>query len=120
MTTISLHRLAGQLRQAAGPGDVRDSDLPDRFRRGDESAFAALVRRHGPAVLAACRSVLRDEADVEDAFQATFLALVRGAGSIRRGAAVGGWLYGVARRVAFKARGRAARRRLVEGRAAPP
>ena len=76
----------------------------------DEAAFAALVARHGPMVLGVCRRILRDERDVEDAFQATFLVLVRRAGAIRDGDLVGRWLYGVARRVAVRARAHSARR----------
>jgi RNA polymerase sigma factor (sigma-70 family) len=89
--------------------------LLERFVQGrDEAAFAALVSLHGPMVLGVCRRILRDEHDVEDAFQATFLVLVRRAGAIRRGDLVGHWLYGVAHRVAVRARAQAARRRVHE------
>jgi RNA polymerase sigma factor (sigma-70 family) len=76
----------------------------------DEVAFAALVARHGPMVLGVCRRILRDERNVEDAFQATFLVLVRRAGAIRDGDLVGRWLHGVAHRVAVRARAQSARR----------
>src|SRR5262245_6038961 len=104
----------------AGPS-TPDAELVTRFARvRDDAAFAELLRRHGPMVWAACRHLLPDEADAEDAFQATFLALVRSAGKIRSGAAVGGWLHGVAVRVAHKARRSAARRRQREEKAAGP
>ena len=76
-----------------------------------EAAFEALVARHGPMVLGVCRRALADPDDVEDAFQATFLVLVRRARSVRVGDSLGRWLYGVARRVAAKARARSERAR---------
>jgi RNA polymerase sigma factor (sigma-70 family) len=90
-----------------------DSDLLQRFAaRGEEAAFAALVRRHGPVVLGVCRRLLRCPEDAEDVFQATFLVLARQAGSIHKQRSVGSWLYGVAWRLAGKARSKAARQRL--------
>ena len=78
-----------------------DAELLTRFLDlKEESAFEALVRRHAPAVRAACRSWLRAEADIDDAAQATFLILVQRGQAIRDRAAVGRWLYGVAARVA--------------------
>lgn len=76
----------------------------------DEAAFETLVRRHGPMVLGLCRRLLGDAHSAEDAFQATFLVLVRRAGSIQRPELLGNWLYGVACRIAGKARQSAARR----------
>ena len=88
---------------------LTEGHLLERFVTGrDEAAFGALVARYGPMVLGVCRRLLRDESDVEDAFQATFLVLVRRAGAIRRGDLVGHWLYGVAHRVAVRARALAA------------
>ena len=88
-----------------------EGELLDRFVRGrDESAFEALVARHGPMVLSVCRQLLRDPNDVDDAFQATFLVLVRKAGTLRRCDLLGNWLYGVAYRVALRARSLSARR----------
>jgi RNA polymerase sigma factor (sigma-70 family) len=90
-----------------------DSQLLERFvARHDEAAFAALVASHGPLVLGVCRRILRDEHEIEDAFQATFLVLVRRAGSIRDAGRLGPWLHGVARRVALRSRSEAARRRV--------
>jgi RNA polymerase sigma factor (sigma-70 family) len=89
-----------------------DRELLDRFRHErDEAAFAELVRRHGPMVLAACRRVLRHHHDAEDVFQAAFLVLARKAGSIRRDS-VAGWLHQVAFRLAVRARTLGCRRRL--------
>jgi RNA polymerase sigma factor (sigma-70 family) len=104
MTTLS--RLLTRLRRlSAPPGPASDEVLLDRFARlRDEDAFAALLARHGPMVHNTCRRVLRDANDVDDAFQATFLVLARKAGSLRRPEALGGWLYGVASRVARQAR----------------
>jgi RNA polymerase sigma factor (sigma-70 family) len=99
---------------------MTDAELLERFldhgRRGEaaEAAFAALVERHGPMVLAVCRRILRDEHDAEDAFQATFLVLVRKARTIARREVLGPWLYGVARHSAQQARARSARRRVQE------
>ena len=96
---------------AAGLTDVQ---LLDRFvgRRDDgaEAAFAALVKRHGPMVLRVCRGELNDIHAAEDAFQATFLILARKARSIRKGGSLASWLYGVARRVARRARADRVRR----------
>jgi RNA polymerase sigma factor (sigma-70 family) len=76
----------------------------ERFALGrDERAFAALLQRHGPLVWGVCRRWLPHPADAEDAFQTTFLLLVRKAGSVRKREAVGSWLYGVAYRIARRA-----------------
>src|SRR5262245_43181240 len=72
--------------------------------RAPDVAFEAIVARHGPMVLGVCRRALGDPRDVEDAFQATFLVLVRKAPSVRVDDSLGRWLYGVARRVASRAR----------------
>src|SRR5215470_16141337 len=77
----------------------------------DEASFEALLRRHGPMVLGVCRRILGNEADAEDAFQATFLVLVRKAGSLRARGLVGSWLYGVAHNTALKAKAMNRKRR---------
>jgi RNA polymerase sigma factor (sigma-70 family) len=80
----------------------------------DELAFAALVARHGPMVMGTCRRMLSGGADAEDAFQATFLVLVRRARTLGPRDAIGPWLHGVAARVSMRARAQAARRRRLE------
>ncbi|MCI0456964.1 MAG: sigma-70 family RNA polymerase sigma factor [Gemmataceae bacterium] len=109
------HTVVRHLHTLAGPGEATDSELLERFTaQRQESAFAALVRRHGPMVLGVCRRILGNAHDAEDAFQATFLVLVRKASTIRTGAALGGWLHEVATRLALRARASAANRRLHE------
>jgi len=84
---------------------LSDGQLLDSFvRTRDEAAFAALVRRHGPMVWGVCLRIVGRAADAEDAFQATFLILVRKAAAVKPREAVGNWLYGVARHAALKAR----------------
>jgi RNA polymerase sigma-70 factor (ECF subfamily) len=107
----------GIARLAAPPDEPTDRQLLERFvRRRDEEAFALLVRRHGPLVLGVCQRVLEHQQDAEDAFQATFLVLVRKARSLSRPELLANWLYGVAYRTARKARVAARRRRSHEGR----
>ena len=97
-----------------------DDELVNRYaHEQDEGAFAELVRRHGSMVLATCRRVLRNAADADDVFQATFLVLARKAGSIRPASSVGAWLHGVAYRTAREALRRDARRRAKESRVPP-
>src|SRR5262245_41759042 len=100
MATQQLHSLLGHLRQLMGrrsANGVADGELLERFRTGrDEAAFELLVRRHAPLVFGVCRRVLRDLHDAEDAFQATFLTLVRKAGDIDHGQSLSSWLYKVA------------------------
>ena len=97
---------------------LSDAQFLERFlATRDGAAFEALVARHGPMVLSVCRAVLRNPNDAEDAFQATFLVLVKKAGTIRGRANLGGWLHLVAHRVAIQANAAAARRRVQERRA---
>jgi RNA polymerase sigma factor (sigma-70 family) len=92
-----------------------DSELLDCFvKERDSAAFRNLVVRHGPTVLQVCRGVLHDPHEAEDAFQATFLVLVRKAPTIQDPELLGGWLRGVAYRTAVRARCQSARRRVIE------
>src|SRR5262245_53779244 len=122
MSSGRLGRAVGRLCRLAGPrpvGDTTDRDLLERFTaQGDESAFEALLRRHGPTVLGVCRRVLGDGPDADDAFQATFLVLVLKARGIRKKESVGSWLYAVAARVAGRALREGSRRRDLHRRAA--
>lgn len=97
---------------------VTDGQLLERFATGQgetsQRAFAALVDRHGPMVLRACRSVLGDDHDAMDAFQATFLVLVRKSRSLWVTDSLAPWLHRVACRAAGRARAQAARRRALE------
>jgi RNA polymerase sigma factor (sigma-70 family) len=89
-----------------------DAELLQRFvSERNEAAFSALVHRHGPMVMSVCCRLLGDVCDAEDAFQATFMVLVRKAGSLGNSVPLGGWLYAVAQRVALKARAKAAVKR---------
>src|SRR5687767_8695871 len=84
-----------------------DAELLDSFvSEHEEASFAAILRRHGPMVLAVCRRLLSNTHDAEDAFQATFLVLVRKAGSSGRPKLLANWLHGVAYNTALKARSR--------------
>jgi RNA polymerase sigma factor (sigma-70 family) len=101
-----LHRVS----RREGIGSLPDVELLRRFvEAGDEAAFEVLVWRHAPLVLGLCRRLLHHRQDAEDAFQATFIAFLRGARSIGKGGSVGSWLYKVAYRLALKAKARAAR-----------
>jgi RNA polymerase sigma factor (sigma-70 family) len=115
MAADSLNAAVRQIRRLAGlpAAEASDADLLERFAAGqDADAFAELVRRHGPMVWGLCRRLLGDAHGADDSFQATFFLLFRKAASIRRPEAVGCWLYGVAYRVATRARSQKQRRAL--------
>ncbi len=108
-----------ELRNTGALAAASDAELLRGFLvRHEEAAFAVLVRRHGPMVLGVSRRVLRQAQDAEDVFQATFLLLARKAGSIRKPESVGGWLHGVAHRLALRTRTQDSRRQARERRAA--
>src|SRR5882724_10681599 len=99
-------------------GTLTDRQLLERFaNRNDpsaENAFTILLERHGPMVWGVCRRLLADRHAAADAFQATFLVLVRRASAVRVDDSLGRWLYGVSRRVAARARSTSVRRASVE------
>jgi RNA polymerase sigma factor (sigma-70 family) len=123
MERRGLDRVVDTLRRVtAEPDCVTDAELLERFlAERDEVAFDGLLRRHGPMVLGVCRRILGHVQDAEDAFQATFLILVRKAASIAPREQVGNWLYGVAQQTARKARtARSRRDRREQAVAKPP
>ena len=110
---------AGVLAAPFALDDLPDAELHQRFiSHRDEAAFAALVRRHGPLVWSVCRSLLGSEADAEDAFQATFLVLVRSAKKANKPNVLGAWLHTVAGRVCRNSLRSLARRKKHERNAA--
>jgi RNA polymerase sigma factor (sigma-70 family) len=105
MKTANLSELAVQLGPSPAMAATPDADLLRRFLADrDEQAFSLIVRRHGPQVLGVCRRVTGDHHLAEDAFQAVFVVLAAKAGSVRPQAALAAWLYGVAYRIALRAR----------------
>jgi len=109
-----LHAL-GDAEGVQGMRSLSDSQLLEQFAlHRNERAFEALLHRHGPLVFSVCRRMLFHRQDAEDAFQATFLVLARKAGGITRRSLLSNWLYGVALRVAGRARKNALRRRARE------
>jgi len=118
MAVSQLEPVLRHIRHLASSGNSSgptDCQLLEKYLLdGDEEAFAVLVRRHGAMVLGVCRRVLRNLADAEDAFQATFLVLVSNASRIVNPESVGSWLHGVAYRTAIKAKVAARRRRAAE------
>lgn len=123
MAAAQLNQVFEHIRSIVAGKDavgVKDADLLRRYvQQRDETAFETLVRRHGPMVFGVCRRVLHDLHDAEDAFQATFLVLVRKASSLRSPGLLGNWLYGVAHRTALEARKAAATRRAKEEKVPP-
>jgi RNA polymerase sigma factor (sigma-70 family) len=110
VTTEPLARLVRSFGDTLAADAEPDAILLARLRAGrDPAAAEAVVRRHGPRVLAACRKVLGPAPEAEDAFQATFLTLLRNPRAVRRAESLGAWLYGVAHRIALHARARRAR-----------
>lgn len=112
MTGHDLNAVLGFIHKVSDGPELSDRQLLQRFTAdGDQAAFAAVVRRHGPLVLDVCRRRLRHVQDAEDAFQAVFLVLAKKARAGSWQESVAGWLHEVACRVSAEARGRQARRR---------
>ncbi|MGE3807593.1 MAG: RNA polymerase sigma factor [Gemmataceae bacterium] len=118
-----LSKVLERLRHVVGKEPLpasSDGELLKRFvGMRDETAFASIVERHGPMVLGVCRRALSNPHDAEDAFQATFLLLVRKAGSLRDPELLGNWLYGVACRIARRAQATSSRRRSLQAEEIP-
>jgi RNA polymerase sigma factor (sigma-70 family) len=111
MPSAPLARLVTRCRGLSAP----DAELLRRFARSrDADAFAELLARHADLVWGVCRRTLPQEADAEDAFQAVFLALARGARSVDPRRPLGAWLHAVAVRVARRALGKTLRRRTAD------
>jgi RNA polymerase sigma factor (sigma-70 family) len=113
MVSRQLVHVLREIRKRAAPAAApSDHELLDRYLAGrDETAFAALVERHGGLVLNVCRRMLPSAADADDACQAVFLVLARKAAGIRKKGSVGSWLHGTAYRLAANLRRGLARRR---------
>jgi RNA polymerase sigma factor (sigma-70 family) len=122
MSTTSLAgvlRYIGILAGTEGTGDPSDQELLQRVvAQRDDTAFAALLERHGALVLGVCRRVLGEEHDAEDAFQATFLVLARKASAICKQQSLAAWLHRVALNLCRTAQAASARRRQHEKQAA--
>src|SRR5262249_5191436 len=106
--SVIIHNLLAEA--TLGAGGMTDGELLAHFLSSrDDNALAALVRRHAPMVWRLCDRLLRNHHDAEDAFQATFLVLVKKAAGVPR-EAVANWLYRVGRQTALRARATAAKR----------
>src|SRR5437867_4443505 len=111
MRTSPISRVIQHLQKTVLLARATDGYLLESFvTDNDKGALEEIVRRYAPMVWGVCRRVLRHDHDAEDAFQATFLVLVRKAASIKPRKMVGNWLYGVAHQTALNARASAAKK----------
>jgi RNA polymerase sigma factor (sigma-70 family) len=114
MSRMQSPAFVGHLKTLFGAGTLSglgEGELLERFlSQRDETAFEEIMARHGPMVLGICRRWLDDPHEVDDAFQAVFLILVRNAAAMRNRNSLSSWLYGISLRVAQRARSNAARR----------
>lgn len=119
MASRQMVNVVGVLRGLAGtvrtPEQLPDNQLLERFAlQNDEAAFTTLVQKYGSMVWGVCHRVLGNGADADDAFQATFMVLVRRASEVSGYQSLSGWLHNVACRVALKARCTLARQHKAE------
>jgi RNA polymerase sigma factor (sigma-70 family) len=120
MRSESVVREFQRLLERGTVAGLTERQVLERFaERGDSVAFEAIITRHGPMVYTVCRQMLRDPNDVDDAFQTTFLILIKKAGRLRQPERLGPWLYGVAYRVAHRLRTRPPTSNLPENLAGP-
>jgi RNA polymerase sigma factor (sigma-70 family) len=115
---MSIGRHLRSLLDSGTLAGLTDGQLLERFATDQEAkvgvAFEAVVERHGLMVLRTCRSILRNEHDAQDAFQATFLVLIRKGRSLWVRESLGPWLHRVACRAAIRARRASKRRTMIE------
>ena len=77
---------------APNPSSLDDDALLRRIRAGDRDAFSDLMRRYNRRLYRVARSVLRDDAEAEDALQDAYLQAYRALPGFRGESALGTWL----------------------------
>lgn len=109
---LAMHSIENERVTTADATSASDAELLRRFLTNrDPAAMTAIIERHGPLVMGLCRGILRNEQDAADAFQTTFLVLLKNAASIAKPASLPSWLHGVACRVAVRSRSQSRKRR---------
>jgi len=69
-----------------------DGDLVARAARGDDRAFEAIMRRHNRLLFRTARSIVKDDAEAEDALQEAYLRAWRALPGFRADAKLSTWL----------------------------